>query len=124
MKIAIASDNGKDVAARSEPCKGFVIFDLRDGALSRLEYRDHGLQTERKVDAGSSVPRREIADALADCQALITRGLGPRLIAELAKSRIPAYLCCVEDVNKAADLFAAGELPIAETRGIVPDTRH
>ncbi len=64
-----------------------------------------------------------VANALSDCHALVTRGLGPRLIAELAETHIPAYLCCVEDVDKAADLFAAGVLPLAEARGVIPDKR-
>ena len=126
MRIAVASDNGKMVASQSEPCKGFVIFDLREGAIRRLEYRDHATNAApAAIDPpGATRSGREISDALADCQALVTRGLCPHLIAELAKSRIPAYLCCVEDVEKAAAMFAAGSLTMAEARGIIPETRH
>jgi predicted Fe-Mo cluster-binding NifX family protein len=53
------------------------------------------------------------ADLLAnigDCQVLVSRGMGPRLVADLRDRGVRPFLCDAEDVEQAAQQFAAGQL--------------
>jgi predicted Fe-Mo cluster-binding NifX family protein len=52
-----------------------------------------------------------LTTALVDCRVLITRGLGPRLVADLSARGIEAIVCSVERADDAARLFAQGTLP-------------
>jgi predicted Fe-Mo cluster-binding NifX family protein len=49
--------------------------------------------------------------ALDDCDVLVSRGMGRRLLADLEARGIEPYACAVEGVDEAASLLAAGKLP-------------
>lgn len=123
MRIAVASDDGAQVAAHTGRCRGFVIFDLMGQTPARVEYRSNTYTAHARgqcqgghTDAGHQ-GHGALVEALADCQVLVTRGLGPRLVADLARRGIDAYVCSVERVDEAAELYARGQLPRAPGTG-------
>jgi len=126
VRIAIASDDGVNVALHTGRCKGFVVYEVADKSASRLEYRLngftahalgqwHGEHTHDSASAHHS--HAPLVEALSDCRALVTRGLGPRLVADLAARSIEAYLCAVENADEAAAHCAQGTLPRAASTG-------
>ncbi len=122
MRIAIASDDGTRIAAHTGRCACLVIFEVADGKATRVDCRANTFTAHARGEcAGDAAPgaahshhaHGPLVDAVADCQALITRGLGPRLVADLAARAIDAYVCNVDQVEEAAGRYARGELPRA-----------
>jgi predicted Fe-Mo cluster-binding NifX family protein len=124
MRIAIASDDGAAVAAHTGRCRGFVIYDVNGPAAVHIEHRinastahargecrgEHGTTTEHHSHG-------PLIDALSDCRVLVTRGLGPRLVADLAAQGIEAYVCNTEKADDAAQQYALGQLARATGTG-------
>ena len=126
MKIAVASDDGVNVALHTGRCRGFVIYEVAGQAATHTEYRANNFTThalgqcqgDHAHDSGSSHHSHgPLVDALGDCTVLVTRGLGPRLIADLAVRGIEAYLCLVETAEEAAVQYARGLLSRATGGG-------
>jgi predicted Fe-Mo cluster-binding NifX family protein len=126
VKIAVASDDGVGVAMHTGRCRGFVIYDVAGPAATRLEHRVNGYtahaqgQCEGYHDHDAGVGHHShgpLVDALADCAALVTRGLGPRLVADLGARGVEVYTCADENADSAAQMFAQGQLPKARPGG-------
>ena len=128
MKIAFASDDGTTIAAHTGRCQGFVIYEIVDDQAVRLDYRENEFtgRARGECDAahekgrshdeayGSRAP---LLQALGDCCAVVSRGMGPRLDADLTALGVDAYICDADDVDAAAQDFAAGRLSRAAGRG-------
>ena len=119
MKIAVASDDGVNIAGHTGRCRGFVIYEIADKQAARLEYRENTFTPHARgqCDHESAPSHAEnhhshapLLDALGDCCVLVSRGMGPRLLTDLAARGIDAFLCGSGDVNQAAEDFAAGRL--------------
>jgi predicted Fe-Mo cluster-binding NifX family protein len=120
MKIAVASDDDATVAAHTGRCRGFTIFELSGQSATRVDHRANTFTAYAQGQCqGEHAPGHEqhshtpLLDALGDCRILITRGLGPRLVADLAARGIDAYVCTAERVDEAAQQYAQGCLPRA-----------
>jgi len=126
VRIAVASDDGVNVAHHTGRCKGFVVYEVADRTASRLEYRLNGFTAhafghcrgEHDHDAASAHhSHASLLDGLSDCRVLVTRGLGPRLVADLAGRGIEACVCTVESADEAAGQYAQGTLLRAASTG-------
>ena len=122
MRIAIASDDGVQIAAHTGRCRGFVIFDVTGQTAARVEVRTNGFTAHARGECQGDQPHPgsaghqahgPLVSALSDCRVLITRGLGQRLVVDLAAQGIEAFVCAIDGVDDAADLFARGQLPRA-----------
>jgi predicted Fe-Mo cluster-binding NifX family protein len=125
MRIAVATDDGVTIATHTGRCRGIVVFEMEDGNARRLEERQNVFtphargecQGDEHAHASGHHSHGALVDAVADCQVLVTRGLGPRLVADLNARGIDAYVSTVEGVDDAASLFAKGLLPRAQGTG-------
>ncbi len=124
MRIAVASDDGVGIAAHTGRCRGFVVFDLDGHAATRSEYRPNmhtahaqGECTGVHATTDEHHSHGPLLGALSDCSVLITRGLGPRLVADLAAKGIEAYVCDAEQADEAAQQYAHGSLTRAAGTG-------
>lgn len=126
MRFAIATDNETDIAPHTGRCRGFVIYDAVDGAAARVEFRDNsytghalGECSGEETHGGEAEHHSHgaLLDALSDCEALVTRGMGFRLVADLRNRGITPYVCSAENVDEAAGLLAKGRLPQTEGLG-------
>jgi len=130
MRIAIATDDGAEVSGHTGRCQGFVIFDVNVGQAQRVEDRANtftghaqGLCTHEHDGEPGSAPgvghhsHAALLENLGDCEALVTRGLGRRLIQDLASRGITAYVCAPMTADEAAQQFAAGKLVVAQGCG-------
>jgi predicted Fe-Mo cluster-binding NifX family protein len=117
MRIAVASDDGVDVAAHTGRCRGFVVFDVDGPEATRSEYRPNTYTAHARGECSGDHQHADqqhshgaLLDAIADCRVLVTRGLGPRLIADLAAQGVEAYVCEATQANEAAHQYAQGRL--------------
>jgi predicted Fe-Mo cluster-binding NifX family protein len=126
MRIAIASDDGTTIAGHTGRCRGFAIYEVLEGRATRREFRENEFtahargQCDREhadATAGAHHSHVQLLSALGDCCALITRGMGARLVGDLAAQGIEAYVCNEVSVDNAAREFASGGLPRLDDRG-------
>jgi predicted Fe-Mo cluster-binding NifX family protein len=107
------------VAMHTGRCQGFAIFDVDGKTAKPLEFRSNTFTAHARGECTGEHDHAEghshhshgpLLSAIGDCCALVTRGLGPRLVADLQSRGIVSYICRVEDVATAADQFAKGLL--------------
>lgn len=133
MKIAIASDDGQQIAMHTGQCGCFVIYEVDAGRAERRETRPNRFTPHARGECDgfeekiSGEPHRhkshhDLLTNLGDCQVLVARGMGPRLVADLANHGIRPFLCDAEEVEQAAQQFAAGQLQ--EIQGLGPCRHH
>jgi len=127
MRIALASDDGKTIAGHTGRCRGFVIYEVIGGQPTRREYRENrftahargecdGTHEDGSARGVGHHAHGALLDALGDCCAVVSRGMGPRLVADLTRAGIDAYVCDESDVGAAVEAFAAGRLRRIEGR--------
>ena len=118
MKLAFASDDQVHLAAHTGRCNGFVIVSFGEGTWTREDFRGNPMsrhhqerQEEQPHRAGESAhSHHPLLEALHDCTGLVTRGLGPRLVADLQSADKCVYVSPVPTIEEAAGLIAAGRL--------------
>jgi len=113
MKIAIASDDEIRIASHLGRTNGFVIVDFEDGKVKNREYRKNDFTGHKRGMKGSNHEpgkHRPILAALKDCDAIISHGMGRRLISDLEVAGIQTYLTKEEDVVNAINSYAEGKL--------------
>ena len=119
MKIAIASDDGVNIAAHTGRCQGFAIYDVTHRTAKQIEYRQNAFTAHAQGECSGEHDHAShtghhshtpLLKAIADCCVLITRGLGPRLVQDLAAYGIEAFVCTAEDVETTARQYAEGQL--------------
>lgn len=120
MRFAVATDDGAEVARHTGRCRRFMIFDAENGAAIRRADRENQftehVRGHHQEDAAEHAPHGghahdDLLKALSDCQALVSRGMGPRLVQDLEQHGITPHVCDVDSVDAAAERFAQGKLP-------------
>jgi predicted Fe-Mo cluster-binding NifX family protein len=109
MKVAVASDDGKMIAAHTGRCACFVIYDITDGKASRAETKQNSFTPHMRGEHGSH-SHSPLIDALAGCEILIAKGMGPRLVDALTSANIKPIFTDQEETDAAAQQYAEGFL--------------
>lgn len=118
MKIAIASEDGQRIAMHTGQAGCFVIYEIDAGRAERCDTRQNTFTAHARGQCDPSQPHDghhhqahgDLLANLGDCQVLVSGGMGPRLVADLRDHGVRPFLCDVEDVEQAAQQFAAGQL--------------
>jgi predicted Fe-Mo cluster-binding NifX family protein len=123
MRIAIPSDDEITIAGHTGRTRGFVIYDLAEGAASRIEYRENSYTQHAQGNCTSESPSQGhqphhqhnhshdgLLGALNDCQVMIAHGMGPRLVADLASRNIRVIFCDDAKIEDAVNKLVAGSL--------------
>lgn len=113
MKIAIVSDDEKTIASHFGRTRGFVIFDVEGKEIKGQEYRLNTFTGHaRGLDGASHEIDRHapILNALKDCQAVISHGMGMRIYNDLKESGMDVFVTEETDVKKALDLYLNDKL--------------
>jgi predicted Fe-Mo cluster-binding NifX family protein len=131
MKIAAVSNNGTTISAHFGKARSFVIMTVEDGQIVGEEMRqkdecshghhDHGhshdTNTVQTVSVGSAAtpatadPHAQALAAIADCDVVLSRGMGRGMYANLQRAGIRTVLTDMSDVHEAVAAFLAGTLP-------------
>lgn len=113
MRVAIASDDEKAIAEHFGRTRGFLVVELDNGAEQSREYRPNTFTGHARglEGAGHDVNRHgPILSALADCQVVISRGMGRRLYADLQQAGVEVFITEETDASRAVASYARGEL--------------
>ncbi len=118
MKIAIPSDDGVTIASHTGRASGFVIYDIKNNDVRRLEHRTNrytghalGECNDNTTHVGNQHHSHDsLLDALHDCEVMIAHGMGPRLVNDLASRNIRVMFCKETKTDDAANNLAVGKL--------------
>jgi predicted Fe-Mo cluster-binding NifX family protein len=116
MKIAVASDDQKSVCGHVGRCQGFLVYVVKDKTIERKEYRvndftNHAKGEDHDHHAAAGISHPWLQQALKDCQAIISLGMGRRLWDDMAALKMEPIITDVEDADKAVALYLEGNLP-------------
>jgi predicted Fe-Mo cluster-binding NifX family protein len=125
LKIAVISDDGVTISQHFGRAPYYVVLTVEDGRIIEGETRPkaghhtfaaQGHPTlapgERHgYDAASQSKHQTMAEAIADCQALIAGGMGWGAFESLRAYGIEPVVTDVRDIREAALRYAQGNLP-------------
>ncbi len=113
MRVAVPSDNQINVASHFGRAKGLLFFTVIDDVVRPEGYVPNG-KMEHTCECGTvtrSARHQGMLDALAGCDVVVARGMGPHLYDDLHACGIKVALTDVDDARAAVALFVAGLLP-------------
>ncbi len=117
MKIALASDDGKTIAQHFGRTKGFVIVTIEEKKFAGKEYRKnkftaHAMDEENHGHGHGGHSHEAVIEALSDCSAVISRGMGRRLFDDLMNNNIQPFVTNLTDIKMAVMMYIKDELII------------
>jgi predicted Fe-Mo cluster-binding NifX family protein len=124
MKIAAVSNDGTTINAHFGKARSFVVLTVEDGRVVGQEMRQkdqcshghHDHDTVQTVAVGnapasaSADPHVQAMAAIADCDVVLSRGMGRGMYANLQRAGIRAVLTDMPNVEEAVAAFLAGTL--------------
>lgn len=116
MKIAVASDDGKVICQHFGRTKGFAIFEVENNEVKKKEWVPNTITAHAQGQGGNNGGQQHhgpahqhshssILNALQDCKAVISCGMGQRLVYDLQNAGIEPIRTNVTDVDQAIDLY-------------------
>ena len=110
MKIAVTSQNRRDITEHAGRCRNFWIFDANDGVITHRKLLE--LPKEQSFHESSMLGPHP----LDGIDVLIAGGMGAGLKARLARRGIDALVTAEKDPERAVQAWLAGDLPPVEPR--------
>jgi predicted Fe-Mo cluster-binding NifX family protein len=120
MKIAIASNDGKEISKHFGQSEGFVIVNIADSGEKSLAYikntfTNHALG---KKDSDDHENKHDaILSALSGCKAVISNGMGMKIYNDLNGVGIRPIISDETNVETALELFLSDKLTDHPNRG-------
>jgi len=125
MKIAAISDDGLDISQHFGRAPYYVVVTVEEGNIVAKETRSKaGHHTfaaheppklapgERHgYEAGSQTRHEKMAEAISDCQVLLSGGMGWGAYEAMQGYGIEPIVTDVRDIDEAVTLYLAGRLP-------------
>lgn len=113
MRIAVASDDRETIAGHFGRALGFMVFQCDQSQSICEEYRTNNFtgHAEGAAPHGSVTDHHgPILRALADCDVVISHGMGRRIHEDLRQAGIQAIITEEVSVERAVKRFIAGDL--------------
>lgn len=124
MKIAVITDNGKTISQHFGRALYYLVLTIEDGKIVNRETREklghhqfgtgahaeyhHGVNHGHDGEAHSK--HATMAEAIADCKALICGGMGMGAYDSLKRLNIQPIVTNISDIETAAEAFIDGKL--------------
>ena len=123
MKIACITDDGRTISQHFGRAPYYVVFTVENGAITHREMRDklghqhfaageahaeHG--PTHGTDPASHNRHTSMAQAIADCQVLLCRGMGYGAYQSMQQLGIKPIVTDVADVEEAVNAYMDGRL--------------
>lgn len=127
MKIAVITDDGKQISQHFGRAPFYLVLTIEEGKVIEREMRDkmgHGQFTAQPsaeaeqssnqqghgMDHASHNKHVSMADTIADCQALICGGMGMGAYESMRRLNIQPLVTDLSDVEEAVQAFLDGKL--------------
>ncbi|RKZ29636.1 iron-molybdenum cofactor biosynthesis protein [bacterium] len=113
MKVAIVTDDKKTIASHFGRAAGFVIYEIENTEIINEEYRPNTFTGHARgmEDAGHRLdPHGPVLAALADCDVVISHGMGRRIYNDLKSANVEVFITEETNIANALDSFIKGSL--------------
>lgn len=117
MKIAVASDNQKNVSGHLGRVNGFLIYEVNDNKVINRHYIENrftnhmsGDKPEHHHGEGHNHGHSRLINALKDVDTLIFLSGGWRVVEDLKNNGIKPFLTDENDADRAVEKLLKGEL--------------
>ena len=130
MKVAVVSDDGRTISPHFGRAQYYLVYELLDGRVLGKETRPktaHHHQGEADLrpavaggvcdlpshhgDTGAEATlHRDMLSGVADCEALIGRGMGRGMYESIRESNIRPYLTNIAVADDAVQAYVDGTL--------------
>ena len=121
MKIAVATNNNETVAGHVGRCKAFLVYEIKDSRIVRVELREnsfsnhaHGIRHENyghhHSEHGHGHRHGRLVEGLRDCEYLIFKSGGWRMIENLQENNIQPIITDEKIADDAVNQLIKGEL--------------
>lgn len=118
MKIAVASQNRRDITEHAGRCRKFWIYQIENDAIADKQL----LELTKEQSFHDSSPHDP--SPLDDVQVLIAGGLGAGLLRRLEGMNIEAVVTTETDPDRAVECYLNGTLPIRAIEPHEHEHRH
>ena len=106
MKIAVASQNRKQVTGHTGRCRRFWIYEVEAGRIVSRTL------LELPIDQSFHAISPQAPHPLDSVQVLISGGMGEGLVMRLTRMGIEGLVTTESDPDRAVALYLAGNLPL------------
>ncbi len=114
MKIAMPTDDRRELAAHFGRATEFAIYEAAEGEARLLEYRPN-VHVHSGADLGHGAGHtHDFGEGLAGVDVLICRGMGPRAADACADMGVRIVFAAGDGLDDVAAKFARGELVEAD----------
>lgn len=122
MKIAVVTDDGVTIAQHFGRAKYYQVFEIDDGAIKGSERRPkaghhvEGAEHHREHegthghDHGDPAIHNAMLSNVADCEALIARGMGWGAYEAMKEAGLKPYITDIESAEEAVKAYISGKL--------------
>ena len=124
MKIAVVTEDEKNISAHFGRAQYYVVFTVKDGRVMEKETRpkanhsqfagEHGHHSEHGDAHGMDRPSQHrharMMNPIGDCQVLMARGMGQGAHYSMTSRGIKPVLTDIQDIREAVDAYLAGKL--------------
>ncbi len=122
MKVAVVTDDGKTISQHFGRAKFYKVYELKDGTIVGSEQRPkagHHVEgtSHHEHEAGphghhhgDEATHRNMLANVADCEALIARGMGWGAHDAIERAGLRAYITDTADAEEAVKAYAGGRL--------------
>ncbi len=124
MKIALITDDGKTVSQHFGRAQYYLVLTIEEGKIVNRELRNklgHSHFSEQHqaeephaaghgLDSASHDKHVSMAEAIADCQALLCGGMGMGAYESMRRINIQPVITNLRDIEAAAQAYIDGKL--------------
>jgi predicted Fe-Mo cluster-binding NifX family protein len=123
MKIAVVSDDGRNISQHFGRAPYYVVVTVEDGKITNRETREklahgHGLSPELHVHhgpghgMGPAEHDRHVlmSQAIADCEAVICRGMGQGAYTSMSARGVRPVVTDIADIDAAVMAYVDGKI--------------
>ena len=124
MKIAVITEDGTTISQHFGRAPLYLVVTTEDGQIVSKETRSkaghhtfaaHHPESEPEerhgYSAGAQSRHASMAETIADCQVLLTGGMGWGAYESMQARNIETIVTDVESIDEAVNLYLAGKLP-------------
>ena len=125
MKIAVITDDGRTISQHFGRANYYAVLTIENGEIAQREMRDklshkhfanepheHASESgpHHGFDPASQSRHGQMAEAIADCEALLCRGMGSGAYESMKARGIRPIVTDIEAIDEAALAYSSGNL--------------
>jgi len=124
MKIAVITDDEKTISQHFGRAHLYMVFTIEDGKITKTETREKaghqnfgGHEQEEShehehhgSDDQSAHKHGQMTDTIADCEALISGGMGMGAYQHLLNLKIQPWITDISEIETAVQAYMTGNL--------------